>query len=279
LTTAVRKTYNGVYPFRETFGSNSPWLASLTENVLGGIHEGSKESTNPMTRTFARFFPLVLLVVSLAAFAQTAPAPAAAPAAPAAAAPAAAPAPTATPGVVKVGIVSIQAAILNTNEGQRDFMALQTKFTPKRNELESLNTEVENLKKQLSTTGDKLNEEARNNLVKQIDTKQKTLQRNYEDANNDLQAQQNDIANRIGQKMMEVLDRYAKQNGYSLMLDVSSQSSPVIWAANSVDVTQALVEAYNSTSGVPAQKATGPSGPIAPKSGAKPSSSPKPAAR
>lgn len=215
-----------------------------------------------MTRMFVRLLLLAVMAASLTAFAQTAPAPAAA------AAPAAAPAPAAPEAAAaagKIGIVSIQAAILNTNEGQRDFTQLQTKFTPKRNELEALNNEVENLKKQLSTTGDKMNEDARNNLVKQIDSKQKTLQRNYEDANNDLQMQQNEIANRIGQKMMEVLDSYAKKNGFTVVLDVSGQASPVVWAANSIDLTPALVDAYNAISGVPAQKAgTAPAGGTAP---------------
>jgi outer membrane protein len=203
-----------------------------------------------MTRTFVRLLLLLAVVFSLAAFAQTKPAPATA----------AAPAPAAPAGPAKVGIVNIQAAIVSTNEGQRDFQVLQGKFAPKRTELENLNREVEDLKKQLSTTGDKLNADARENLLKQIDNKQKTLQRNYEDANNDLQAQQNEIGNRIGQKMMEVLDKYAKENGYTLILDYSGQSSSVLWAATSVDVTQQLIEAYNVASGVPAQ----PGSPAAP---------------
>ena len=157
--------------------------------------------------------------------------------------------------------MNIQAAIINTNEGQRDFESLRKKFDPKRNELESLNREVEDLKKQLSTTGDKLNEDARGNLLKQIDTKQKTLQRSYEDANNDLQAQQNEIATRIGQKMMSVLDKYAKDHGYSIILDYSGQASPVLWASNTVDVTQPIVEAYNGVSGVPPQPKPAGAGP------------------
>jgi outer membrane protein len=164
--------------------------------------------------------------------------------------------------------VNIQAAIINSNEGQRDFETLRKKYDPKRNELESLNHEVENLKKQLSTTGDKLNEAARGSLLQQIDSKQKTLQRSYEDANNDLQAQQNEIASRIGQKMMEVLDKYAKEHGYSVILDYSGQASPVLWAASSVDVTPILVEAYNSVSGVPPQPKA---------AGAGPAGNPKPA--
>jgi outer membrane protein len=220
-----------------------------------------------MTLYSSRLVPLVVAVLSIATFAQTGSASASP--APSAAAPAA----TAS---TKIGIVNIQAAIINTNEGQRDFETLRKKFDPKRNELEALNREVEDLKKQLSTTGDKLNEEARGNLLKQIDTKQKSLQRSYEDANNDLQGQQNEIATRIGQKMMGVLDKYAKEHGYSIILDYSGQASPVLWAANSVDVTQSLVEAYNSVSGVPPQPKPAGAGP-APGTPPTPAVAPKPA--
>lgn len=188
-----------------------------------------------MNRIFARMIPAVALatVFSAAAVAQSA-------------------APAAAPEVTKVGIINIQAAIVNSNEGQRDFESLQKKFDPKRQELESLNKEVDELQKKFNTQGDKLNDDARADLLKQIDSKKKTLQRDYEDANQDIQSQQNEIANRIGQKLVEVLDKYAKENKFTLILDVSGQSSPVLWAATSVDITKPVVDAYNAASGVAA---------------------------
>jgi len=193
-----------------------------------------------MNRYFACLVPATALamILSVPAFAQ-----------PAATAPAAA---AAVPASAKVGIVNIQAAIVGSNEGQRDFEELQKKFDPKRQELEGLNKEVDELQKKFNAQGDKLNDEARADLLKQIDSKKKQLQRNYEDANTDIQAQQNDIANRIGQKLVSVLDKYAKANGFTVVLDVSGQQSPVLWAASSVDITQSIVEAYNAESGVPA---------------------------
>jgi outer membrane protein len=202
-----------------------------------------------MKRNFARLIPvLAFVLVTMLASAQTGTA-AAAPAGPS-----------------KVGIINIQGAIVTTNEGQRDFQALQKKFEPKRTELETLGKDVDELKKRLSAQGDKLNDEARAQLVREVDSKQKLLQRNYEDANNDLQAQQNEIANRIGQKMMAVLDKYAKGNEYTVILDVSGQGSPVLWAGESADITQAIIEAYNVQSGVPPQpKPAGAPGAAAPK--------------
>lgn len=197
-----------------------------------------------MNRNFARFIPVAVLslVFGVAATAQTTPS--------------AAPAPT----VAKVGIVNLQAAIINTNEGQRDFEALQKKFDPKRVELENLKKEVDDLQKKFNTQADKLSDEARADLLKQIDSKKKILQRSYEDSNADFQAQQDEIANRIVQKLVEVLDKYAKDNSFTVILDVSGQSSPVLWAASSVNITQPLVEAYNAQSGVaaPARPAAKP---------------------
>jgi outer membrane protein len=160
-------------------------------------------------------------------------------------------------GPNKVAIINIQAAIANTNEGQRDLDALQKKFEPKQIELKSLSDEVDSLKKQLAAQTEKLNDDERNRRVQAIEAKQKTLQRNLEDAQNEYQTQSNEIAQRIGGKLMQSLDNYAKQNGYAVVIDVSSQQSPVLWAATQVDITKPVIDAYNAVSGVaaPAPKA------------------------
>ena len=158
-------------------------------------------------------------------------------------------------GPNKLAIINIQAAIANTNEGQRDLDALQKKFEPKQIELKSLSDEVDNLKKQLAAQTDKLNDDERSKRVQAIESKQKTLQRDLEDAQNEYQTQSNEIAQRIGGKLMQSLDSYAKQNGYAVVIDVSSQQSPVLWAAQSVDITKPVIDAYNVVSGVAAPAA------------------------
>jgi|GraSoiStandDraft_48_1057284.scaffolds.fasta_scaffold269006_1 outer membrane protein len=217
-----------------------------------------------MTSKLLRF-AFATCVLSLTAFAQgnaqtaSAATPAPAPSTPSPSTP------TAVSGV-RIGIINMQQAIFASNEGRRDFDALTKKFEPKQGELKNMNDEVESLKKQLNTQGEKLNEESRSGLVKTIESKQKSLQRSLEDAQSDFQAQQNEVLNRVGAKMMNVLDKYAKDNGYALILDVSNQNSPVLWAGASTDVTKAIVDDYNTTSGVPAPAASTPSAPSATRS-------------
>jgi outer membrane protein len=167
---------------------------------------------------------------------------------------------TSTPAVPKVGIVAIQAALANTNEGKKELDALQQRFGPKEAELKTMNDEVENLKKQLQAQGDKLSEDERNNRVKTIESKQKTLQRNLDDAQTEFQQAQQEVINRLGGKMLKVMEDYAQKNGYTVIMDVSSPQTPVLYAAQSTNITQQLVDAYNvaNPSAAPAPAAPAP---------------------
>ncbi len=146
----------------------------------------------------------------------------------------------------KVAIVNIQDAIANTNEGKKELDALQQRFAPKQAELKSQNDEVENLKKQLQTQGDKLSDDERNNRLKSLEVKQKSLQRNFEDAQNEFQQAEQEVVNRLGKKMLDVLEKYAKGNGYAMVLDVSNPQTPVLYASPGANITKELVDAYNA---------------------------------
>lgn len=214
-----------------------------------------------MKSKFTRSLLAMAFVISVGALAQTGSAaanPAAAPASPAAAA-----SPAATGPGTKIGTISMEQAIFATNEGRRDFEALSKKLEPKQNELKGQNDEIESLKKQLNTQGDKLNEEARANLVKQIESKQKSLDRQLQDAREDAQNQQNEIAQRILQKLGPVLIKYATDNGYNMIVDTSQPwpQSPVVWWGESVDVTKPVVDVYNAQSGVAPPPSTAPAKP------------------
>jgi outer membrane protein len=195
-----------------------------------------------MTSKYTRLLLAMAFVISVAALAQTGSA---------AAAPAGA-APVVTSTGTKVGTISMEQAIFATNEGRRDFEALSKKLEPKQNELKGQNDEIDALKKQLTAQEGKLNDDARANLVKQIETKQKSLDRQLQDAREDAQNQQNEIAQRILQKLGPVLIKYASDNGFGVIIDTSQPwpQSPVVWWGEAVDVTKPVVDVFNAQSGV-----------------------------
>jgi len=148
----------------------------------------------------------------------------------------------------KVGIVSIQDAIANTNEGKKESEALQKKFASRQAALQSQGEEVENLKKQLQAQGDKLSDEERNNRIRTATEKQKTLQRNGEDFQNEVQQAEQEVLNRLGKKMLDVLEKYSRDNGYSVVMDVSNPQTPVLYANPGTNITRQLIDAYNAQS-------------------------------
>jgi outer membrane protein len=168
----------------------------------------------------------------------------------------------------KIGTINIQSAIVATNDGQKDLQVLEKKFDPKNNELKSLSDEINRLKKQLETQGPKLNDDARANLERQIDSKQKSLGRAQEDAQNDFAEQQNEVIQRILQKLLPIVSKYAKDNGISLVVDGSKPwpEWPILWASPSIDITKVVVDIYNLQSGTPPVSLGPRSGPSLPTS-------------
>jgi outer membrane protein len=174
----------------------------------------------------------------------------------AAAAPAVAPA-----GPAKIAVVAFQLAVAQTNEGQRDFADLQKKYAPKEGNLKTLSDEIDSLTKQLQTQGASLSEAERNNKAKAIDEKKKQLDRETEDLRNDGQQDMQDMYNSLASKVYDVMQSYAEKEGFTLILDISQQQSPVLYASEGSNITKAVIDAYNVKSGVPAPAQTGADAP------------------
>jgi outer membrane protein len=153
--------------------------------------------------------------------------------------------PAASASAVKVGVINVRQAIASTSEGKQAGAELQSQFAPRQSELEGLNKQINDLRQRLDASKGKINadEEARltrdgQRLTQQLDRKQNEYQE-------DVNAAQADVFDRIGRKMMDVLDRYSRENGYAVILDTSAQNTPILFASTSIDVTQDLVRLYD----------------------------------
>lgn len=157
--------------------------------------------------------------------------------------------------VPKVAIINIQAAIAQSNDGQAAAGQLQTRFAPKRTDLEKQQKEINDLQTQLRQQERTLNDETRARLLRQLDDKNKAFNRANEDATAEFQQAEQDAINEIGRKMIGVLDEYAKKNDLGVVLDVSSPQTPVLYADASIDITQKIIELYNQATAKPAASA------------------------
>lgn len=208
-----------------------------------------------MNRTLAFVSALGTGLMTVAVSAQTA---APAQAAPALAAPATAPvAPQAIPA--KIALIAFEQSVFATNEGQRAVQDVQKKYEPKKTQIDGLAQEVDSLKKQLQSAPATLTDEERASRLKNIDVKEKQLNRDAEDATAAYNADLQEAYGKLAQKVNAAMRKYVQDNGFTLLLDVSGQQSPVLWAIPQTDVTEAVISAYNVASGVSAPPPSAPS--------------------
>ena len=159
----------------------------------------------------------------------------------------------------KVAILNIQAAIAQCNEGQEAAKALQNKFAPKRSELEKQQREITDLQNQLKNQDKTLSDDARNKLLRAVDDKTRLFNRSNEDATTEFQQAEQDAINEIGRKMLGIISDHAQKNGYTIVLDVSSPQTPVLYADSGIDITPKIIELYNAaTSKTQSGSATDP---------------------
>ena len=161
-------------------------------------------------------------------------------------------APAATPSAAmaaptKIAVIQIQAALAATKEGQKAAAEMETKMGPRKKELDGKQSEIKDLQDRLQRGGNTLSDSAKEDLTRNIDLKTKSYNRQIEDAQAELEQEQQKVVSVLGQKMMAVIDKFAQQNGFAIVLDVSNQNTPVLYASNSVDITKEIIDLYDKT--------------------------------
>lgn len=165
------------------------------------------------------FAPVVAMGLSLSGFAQTAP--------------------------PKVGVIQFENALISTKDGQKAAADLDAKYAPKRKAVEAKQTELQTMQTQYRNGANTMSEEARAKLQRDIEQKTKMLQREMDDAQAELEQDQQRILADLASKMQVVIDKYATEKGYALIIDVSSPQAPVRYASTSIDVTRDVIEMYD----------------------------------
>jgi outer membrane protein len=186
-------------------------------------------------------------VLTTAGIAQTA-----SPQAPAthATAPAAPPPPQAIPA--KIAFIELEEVAAATNEGQKAVAEVQKKYQPQKDALDKLKAEIDALTKQLQNPPATMSDEERASRARDLDTKQKQLQRDADDAQTSYNSDVSDAIGKILQKLGPIVVKYVQENGYTMLLDNTGQPQQgglnLLWGGS--DISAAVVAAYNASSKV-----------------------------
>jgi outer membrane protein len=155
-------------------------------------------------------------------------------------------------------VINVRQAIVTTAEGKQASAELQAQFAPRQNELEALNKNINDLRQRLSSGAATLSEEEKARLTQQGQKLAAQLERKNNELQEDVNAAQGEVVDKIGRRMMDVLDRYARENGFVVILDSSSQNSPLLYASTNIDVTPEIIKLFDASYPVKGAAATTP---------------------
>ena len=148
----------------------------------------------------------------------------------------------------KIGVINMTAAIGSTAEGKKAIAELDKKFVPRKQELERLQKEIQDIQGKLSKQSPTLSDEEQRRLTRDLDEKQKSLKRSADDAQSDYNADTEETVRRIGQKMVKIIADYAPQQGFVLVID--DAQVPIYYAAKDIDIQAEIVKRYDAANPV-----------------------------
>jgi outer membrane protein len=143
----------------------------------------------------------------------------------------------------KIGTVDIQKVLFNSEAGKVAKEQLAGKIAKHESEKNSREDDLKKLKAELEKQNILLNESARNSKEKDYQQKLKEYQRFIKDVNDELQAKDEELKNKIIEDAFKTTQEYGKKNGYSLIV---AKSEMLMYMDENIDVTDEIVKLLNS---------------------------------
>jgi Skp family chaperone for outer membrane proteins len=144
----------------------------------------------------------------------------------------------------KIAVINLSEAMARTKEGQEVAKKINEKFGPKKQQFDQKQQEVEALTDKLNKGRATMSEDAQKTLAAEIQKKGTDLKRFGEDSQAEMDNDESRATQELQQKMGPILQNYAMQNNFAVVIDVGQQS-PVLWFATATNITDVMVALYD----------------------------------
>jgi len=139
----------------------------------------------------------------------------------------------------KIAVINSQKAVLDTAEIKKAQVDLETKFKPRQDKIVQLQKDLQTIDSQLNSG--KLNAMGEQELRAEGAKKQRDLQRMQQDLQDDVNLERNDILQRSGARMQDVVKKLAESKGLDIVVDTTN----AVFYKPAFDLTAEAVTAYN----------------------------------
>jgi outer membrane protein len=142
---------------------------------------------------------------------------------------------------LKVAVVDMRQAVLETAEIKKASAELEAKYKPRQAEMEKLRKDLDDIQQKLQAGADKLTQQAASDLQAQGQRKQRDLQRLGQDLQEEVEAERQEILSRTSQRMIGVVKKMADARGMDVVVD----SSATIFFKAALDLTKDALAEYD----------------------------------
>ena len=170
----------------------------------------------------------------------------------------------------KVVVVDFERAVVESAEGKKSSDKFTASLQAKQGDVEKKQKDLEDQQKKLQNGARTLNDTAKADLQRDIDRRTTDLQRINEDAQKELQTLRDQLLRPIAERATAILNAMSDEQGYTLVIDTSSQDHNVLWWNKKNDITDELIKRINAAAPqepakTEAPKQPAPATPTAPK--------------
>lgn len=143
---------------------------------------------------------------------------------------------------LKIGYVDLQKAIQETTAGKKAKKDLEKEFNTKKDELQKKEGDLKKMTEDFEKKKNVLSEDVRGKKQQELNQEMFKYRELVGQSQLNLQKREQELTRPILEKLQEVLDKVAKEGGYTLVLEKSEQS--VLWAKKEIDLTDSVVKAF-----------------------------------
>jgi outer membrane protein len=152
---------------------------------------------------------------------------------------------------IKIGIINPQMVLQDSTKGKEAIERLKSMQLSKQKRYENMQKEIDALEKE--TLSPALNQEARDKKTLDLQNKRVEIKRFTEDAQKESMAAQQKEFEGIQRDLMPIIEKIAKGDGFSLILDLNTAG--VTYFDPAIDITEKVVKAYDvQSAAAPAAK-------------------------
>ena len=143
---------------------------------------------------------------------------------------------------MKVAVVDVQRAVMQTEDGLRAQAMLKKLFDSRQQELNRKQTELGKQKEEIEKQQKVLSKEAYAKRAEDWQKQMMELQQIFVEYNKELEKKQKELTDPVFEKVMAIVKRLAARDGYDLIVDKQT----VAYIRSDLDLTDQLIQLYNS---------------------------------